>query len=93
MTQVLRLKLQQAYQTDPDIFSERGSEQETLGSDVHYLEDILHLDKSDLIRLEREGLAFKARYEMRRRDSKPITGTHRTRWVIYKEALDVGRVP
>ncbi len=78
--QLLIAKLRIAVSRDPEIVVPRSKAADTLGSDAHYLNDILHLSKSDLIRLSRLGFAFKARY---------VTGSgvHRTRWVIFEEAL------
>ncbi len=99
-------KLKNAYEKDPKIFTERGAESETFGSNPDYLRDVFNITKNDLIRLEREGLAIKARYETRHPKAElyeklneartkigqqPIvcqTGTHRVRWIIFKEAIN-----
>lgn len=100
----LKKKLKDAFERDPEIFCERDKAGETLGSNPDYLSDILGIQKSDLLRLERLGLALKARYETENNRTRPIvirkedgtieierakvTGPHRTRWLIFKEALD-----
>lgn len=75
-------KLQIAATTDPDILCDRSQIEETIGSDPKYLEEILNLTKGDLIRLERLGFAFKARYV-----TNSGKGPHRIRWIIFKEAV------
>lgn len=80
MSPALKTKLIKAFEKDPDILCRKAEVQETLGSDARYLDEVLGLNKSDLIRLERLGLSFKARYETK--------AGHRIRWVIYKEALE-----
>lgn len=105
MKQALRDKLIRAYEADPEIVCSKEDVDKTLGSDPHYLNDVFGITKSDLIRLERLGLALKARYETRhpkadlynklnevrtRNGLKPEvckTGTHRVRWLIFKEGF------
>ncbi len=82
MNYALKARLRDAYERDPEILCPKDKIEETLGSDPHYLNDILGLDKSDLIRLERLGFAMKARYVVKG------SGEHRVRWLIFQEALD-----
>jgi len=72
-------KVKAAALKDPEIICAKDKAGETLGSDAKYLEEILGIGKSDLIRLERLGLAVKARYETKQ--------GHRIRWLIFSEAL------
>lgn len=100
MKQSLLEKLKKAVEKDPDIICDRTSVEETLGSDANYLHDVLGLTKSDLIRLERLGFALKARYATQSKrkiaiknsegniELKDVTGPHRVRWLIFKEALE-----
>jgi hypothetical protein len=81
MKSTLKLKLQKALLRDPDLLTEKGKESETFGHNPDYLDEILGITKSDLIRLERAGMALKCRYETK-------DGVHRTRWIIYKEKTD-----
>jgi hypothetical protein len=78
----VKAKLQKASIQDPSIICEKDKVSETLGSNPDYLKDVFNITKSDLIRLEREGLAMKARYEVEK------TREHRIRWLIFKEALE-----
>lgn len=106
MTTKLKQKLATAYSKDPELVCEKAKAGETLGNDAKYLFEVLGLEKSDLIRLERLGLAVKARYDTQNSKKKtwvknpdkdsetpilavPVTGSHRSRWIIFKEALDV----
>lgn len=75
-------KLKRMFEVDPSIFCDKNKIEETLGSNPAYLEDVFGLTKSDLIRLEREGLAFKARYRVEK------TGEHRVRWILFTEAVN-----
>lgn len=50
---------------DKSLYCTRGKEGETFGHNPDYLLDKHNLTKSDLIRLERKGLAIKALYEVR----------------------------
>lgn len=77
----VREKVKRAVEIDPSIICPKAKVTETLGSDRHYLNDVLGLTKSDLIRLERLGLAVKARYVVQ------DTGQHRIRWILFEEAL------
>lgn len=89
MKQSLVDKIKDAAQADSTLLCSRAKVEETLGNDARYLEEVLGISKSDLIRLERKGLALKARYEMARLDKKPVTGTHRTRWIIFDDVLNL----
>lgn len=81
-------KVLAAAEKDPSILCERGKEDECFGSNPDYLLDVHGITKSDLIRLEREGLALKARYETRHpKPDRGVCGTHRVRWILYKEAV------
>lgn len=61
---------------------------QTLGYNPLELLERYGFTKNDLIRLEREGRAFKARYEVRHPNPKKgVCGTHRTRWILLKEAV------
>lgn len=84
MTEDLQRRIMKAAESDPDILCRRSEIESTLGSDAHYLANELGITKRDLIRLEREGLALKARYVTKE-------GPHRVRWLIFFEVLD-GRV-
>lgn len=97
MKQVLKDKLLAAAAQDPSIFCERGKEDSTFGNNPQYLLDMFGITKSDLIRLERLGLAIKARYVTRNprnvsyfKDAEgnpiPVDGPHRVRWLLFKEA-------
>lgn len=86
-------KVLKAAEKDPDILSNREDLQDTVGQDHRYLKT-LGLDKSDLIRLERLGLALKCRYVTKNKTGRKVgdyevTGPHRVRWVIFMEALNV----
>lgn len=95
----LILRLKAAAEKDPTIVCPREKSGETLGSNPDYLLEIHKITKSDLIRLERKGLALKARYEVTHKHKRyisvealkkgvSVTGTHRTRWIIFTEAFD-----
>ncbi len=62
MNQRIIQKVITAYEKDRDLLCDRSDLENTLGNDEKYLFEVLGLTKSDLIRLEREGLAMKARY-------------------------------
>lgn len=90
-------KVKAAAEKDPAILCERGKEFETFGSNPQYLLDVFGITKSDLIRLERLGLAAKARYVIRNprnvsyfKDAEgnpvPVDGPHRVRWLLFKES-------
>lgn len=104
MNPKLKQKLSLAFNKDPEILVGRDELETTLGSDAKYLSEQLGITKNDLIRLERLGFAIKARYSTenkRKRKFKEydssgkvtketfVTGPHRIRWIIFKEALDV----
>lgn len=61
LTETLKLLAQQ----DPKLCVKRDEMDKTFGHNPLYLLDTYGLTKSDLIRLERLGLATKARYEVR----------------------------
>lgn len=104
MKQELKAKLVMASRRDPELVCDKADTDKVLGHNPDYLLEVHSITKSDLIRLERLGLALKARYETRhpkadlidkinaaRPEEKPLvckTGTHRTRWLIFKEALN-----
>lgn len=88
-----------AAEKDPSILIDRSDLNKTLGSNPAYLLDVHGITKSDLIRLEREGLAMKTRYEVSVKQKRyisretaeqnpgaHITGTHRVRWVLFRKA-------
>lgn len=90
-------KVQAAAEKDDSIYTERGKETETFGHNPQFLLEVHGITKSDLIRLERLGLALKARYVTRNprnvsyfndNEGKPIPldGPHRVRWILFKEA-------
>lgn len=89
MTKNLKQRLRDAIQADQTFLCERSRLEETFGHDAHYLEEILCITKSDLIRLERLGLAVKCRYQTQNTNLKKrfadTTGPHRVRWVIFKD--------
>ena len=80
MTKQLRSKLEAGQQQDNNLLVPKDQAGNTLGHNPDYLDTELGITKSDLIRLERGGMALKARYD--------ANGTHRTRWIIFKEALE-----
>lgn len=100
MTRAARIQL--AYEKDPEILCDKSQVDNNLGHNPDYLLDIHGITKADLIRLERLGLAMKARYETRhpkaglyesayKQGLSPTqyvckTGTHRVRWLIFKGA-------
>jgi hypothetical protein len=103
MRDSLKAKLKKAFEQDSDIFCAKADIETTLGSNPDYLKDVFQITKNELIRLERLGLAFKARYSTRNNTKRKlrildkdgilvskhlITGPHRTRWIIFKEVLD-----
>lgn len=92
ITETLKLLAQQ----DPSLCVDRDKVDETFGHHPDYLFDTYGITKSDLIRLERLGLAMKARYVTRNKTGKayfkdaegnlvPVDGEHRVRWVLFKE--------
>ncbi len=90
MSEQIKKKIRIAAEKDPDILCSKEELGETLGNNPDYLEDVLGITKSDLIRLERLGLAMKARYSTENktlRGKLGVTGPHRTRWIIFKEAV------
>lgn len=98
MNQKLFQKLKEGFEKDPELLIDRSNLEKTLGNDLNYLKDILGFTKSDLIRLSRLNLAIKARYATENKRKRntimpdgtkvPITGPHRVRWIIFKEALE-----
>lgn len=90
-------KVKAAAEKDATIYTERGKESDTFGHNPLMLLEVHGITKSDLIRLERKGLAMKARYITRNTrnigyfkntEGKTIRvdGPHRTRWILFKEA-------
>jgi hypothetical protein len=63
MTRTEKLKI--AAEADSTVVVNRKDAETTFGNNPDYLLDIHGITKSDLIRWERQGLAFKARYETR----------------------------
>jgi hypothetical protein len=63
MTRTEKLKI--AVEADSTVVVDRKDAETTFGNNPDYLLDIHGITKSDLIRWERKGLAFKARYETR----------------------------
>lgn len=61
----LKEKLQKAFESEKELVVDRTKLESTLGHNPAYLLEIHGITKSDLIRLERKGLAIKARYETR----------------------------
>lgn len=95
MKQKLKDKLMAASTQDSKLYTERGKEEETFGHNPEYLEDTFGITKVDLIRLERAGMALKARYVTRNPKNisyfkddagNPVAvdGPHRVRWIIFK---------
>lgn len=82
MSVALFHKLHKVFGLDPKVFCKKEEVVEVLGSNPDYLLE-LGLTKSDLIRLERLGLAVKARYVVEK------TKMHRVRWLLFTEALSV----
>lgn len=82
-------KLIGAYEKDPTILTDRSKIEETLGNDPRWLNE-LGLDKKDLIKLQKMGLAHKAYYETDRNKKRRmvgnymVTGPIRTRWILFK---------
>lgn len=82
---------------DPKLCVSKDSVEETFGHNPDYLLDTYGITKSDLIRLERLGLAMKARYVTRNsrnisyfkdpdtKESIAVDGPHRVRWILFKE--------
>jgi len=92
-------KVRAAAENDPTLLTDRDKLGETLGHNPAYLLDVHGITKSDLIRLERKGLAMKARYEVTSKNKRyfskeiaeknpelHITGTHRVRWILFRES-------
>jgi hypothetical protein len=90
-------KVKAAANQDESIYTERGKETESFGHNPQFLLDVHGITKSDLIRLERLGLATKARYVQRNKrnvsyfsdaqgNPVPVDGPHRVRWLIFKES-------
>lgn len=73
-------KITKAFEQDPDLLVTREQLQTTLGHNPAYLEEILGITKSDLLRLSRRGLALKAVY--------PTVAGVRVRWFLFKEILE-----
>lgn len=97
MSSELKDLLRLAALQDPSILVPRDQVDKSLGQDPRYLND-LGLEKRHLIRLERLGLALKARYQTTNKtgksyfldlDKQPIyvTGPQRVRWILFQEAL------
>ncbi len=78
--------LRRAAEKDPNIVTPREDIEKSLGSDPRTLSD-LGITGGDLLRLQRLGLAVKARYATSNNKRPEVTGPHRTRWIIFKEAL------
>jgi len=89
-------KVKAAAEKDESIYTERGKETETFGHNPLMLLEVHGITKSDLIRLERRGLAKKARYVTRNTrnigyfkdaegETVRVDGPHRTRWILFKE--------
>lgn len=90
-------KVKAAAEKDATIYTERGKESDTFGHNPLMLLEVHGITKSDLIRLERKGLAKKARYVTRNKSGRwqfkdaegektMYDGPHRTRWILFKEA-------
>jgi hypothetical protein len=90
-------KVKAAAEKDPSIMCERGTETEVFGHNPQYLLNEYGITKQDLIRLERLGLAAKARYVTKNTSGRwafkdaegnkiPLDGPHRVRWLIFKES-------
>jgi hypothetical protein len=88
-------KVLAAAESDDTIFTERGKEMETFGHNPQFLLDAHGITKSDLIRLERLGLAKKARYVTRNKSGRwqfkdaegekiMYDGPHRVRWILFR---------
>jgi hypothetical protein len=103
MNEQIIKKIALAFEKDPEILCDRADLETTLGTDAKYLKEVLGITKSDLIRLERKGLAIKARYSTRNTRKRKhniysktgdllsthdVTGPHRVRWIIFKEVLN-----
>lgn len=97
MNSDLRQSVEEAWALDPLILVPKEEVEKSLGQDPGYLKS-LGLEKHHLIRLERLGLAVKARYQTTNKTGKavfvdndknpiPVTGPQRTRWIIFKEAF------
>lgn len=85
--------LNAAAEKDPAILTAKEDIEKSLGQDPRYLKT-LGLEKNHLIRLERLGLAVKARYSTANKTGRrvfgseeAVTGPHRTRWIIFSEAV------
>lgn len=87
--------LQLLAKQDPKLCVDRDMVDETFGHHPAYLLDTYGITKSDLIRLERLGLAMKARYVTRNprnvsyfKDEEGnavgVDGPHRVRWILFK---------
>lgn len=87
--------LQLLSRQDPKLCVDRDKVDETFGYNPQELLDRYGITKSDLIRLERLGLAMKARYVTRNTrnvsyfkdvEGKPVAvdGPHRVRWILFK---------
>lgn len=92
MNQTLKDVLALAVIQDPKIMVSKDEIEISLGEDTRYLET-LGLTKRHLIRLERLGLAVKARYATENKnprhskflpENRP-TGPHRNRWILIRE--------
>lgn len=86
MNSDLHLCLTHAVSQDPKILTPKDQVEKSLGEDPRYLES-LGLEKHHLIRLERMGLAIKARYQTENKRRRAVTGPHRVRWIILEGAL------
>lgn len=95
MNPMLRMKIKLAAERDAELLTSKSDVETTLGHDAKYLLEQLDLSKNDLIRLERLGLAMKGRYAtegkrtilLKDGSKVGITGPHRIRWIIFKEAI------
>lgn len=95
MKQSLKDRIRLAAMQDKEILVSREQVESTLGQDPRYLQT-LGLEKSDLIQLERLGLAIKARYATTNKaarwahleEDKRPTGPQRVRWIILQGAAE-----
>lgn len=89
----LKERVKFAAERDPEILIAPSALESTLGSDQDYLNDVLGITKQDLKRLERLGLAIKARYSTENQNPSGkrfgVTGPHRTRWILLTEPKEV----
>lgn len=81
MQELLRSKLSAAYKQDPELMCDKDNIGKTFGHNPKYLEEVLGINKSDLQKLEKLGLAVKAHYRVQ------ASGELRVRWLIFKGAI------